>query len=215
MDAATSWPETTVCCACAAASASRAIWSDPADRCRGLVAGEQDQRAPAVGVVESSLERGKVAAERVAEPVEHPDPVGDPVGDQVGAVAHQQLQLVDQRGRDLHLGQVAAVSQGLGDDVGIACVGLGLTPVGGRHLVRGAPRHVLDLLAVRGQQRQKKPGHRASDIDRPDHLLGALQDSCDPLEDRALVVDDLHRRQSRTRLRCQRVGAAVAGRAAR
>lgn len=43
-------------------------------------------------------------------------------------MSHQQSELGDQRGGDLHLGQVTAVSQRLGDDVGVAGIGLGLTP---------------------------------------------------------------------------------------
>src|SRR3954447_12562829 len=58
----------------------------PADRLRGLIAGQQDQRAAAVGVVEGPLECRKVATEHVAEPVDH----ADPVPDQVGAMGYQQ-----------------------------------------------------------------------------------------------------------------------------
>lgn len=51
--------------------------------CRGLVAGEQDERAFVIGVVEGPFQSGEDPGEHVAEPVEHVDAVGD----QVGAVA--------------------------------------------------------------------------------------------------------------------------------
>jgi len=120
-------------------------------------------------------------------PVDHPDPVTD----QIGAVGNQQSQLAHQRCGDFHLGQITAVSNGLGDDVGIACVGLGFATVGACHLVRRSPGRVLHLLSMCGQQRQEQPGHGAGDIDTPDHLIGARQHAADRLEDGALVVDHL------------------------
>lgn len=164
---------------------------DPSDRRRGLVAGQQDQRATGVGVVEGPLQGREVAAEDIAEPVDHPDPIAD----QVGAMSHQQPQLGDQRGSDLHWGQVATVSQRLRDDVGVLGVGLGLAAVGTCHLVHGPSRHVPDPLAVRGRQCEQEPRHGAGDIDSPHDLLGAGQHAGDRIEDCCFVVDDLRRPQ--------------------
>ena len=188
MLAATSCPGTTVCWALAAARAAgrdlvgaadlpldqpcpQPRLTGPADRLRGLVAGQQGQRAAAVGVVERPLQRREVATEHVAEPVDH----ANPVTDQVGAMGHQQPQFGHQRGGDLHLLQIAAVSQRLGDDVGVAGVGLGFTAVGAGHLVHGSAGHVPDPLTVRCQQRQQQPRHGAGHVDSPDDFLGAGQ----------------------------------------
>lgn len=117
--------------------------------------------------------------------------VRQPVADQVGAMGHRQPQLGHQRGGDLHLLQIAAVPGGIGDDVSIAGIGLGFTTVGGRRLVHSATRCVLHLLPTSGQQSKDEPGHGARDIDCPDHLIGALQDTADRLENGGLVVDHL------------------------
>jgi hypothetical protein len=161
----------------------------PADRLRGLVAGQQDQRAAAMGVVEGPLQRREVATEHVAEPVDH----ADPVPDQVGAMGYQQPQLGDQRGGDFDLGQIAAVSQRLGDDIGVTGIGLGLTAVGAGHLVHRSTGDVPDALTVRRQQREKQPGHGPGDVDSPDHFLGAGKHAADRVEDGGLVVDHLRR----------------------
>ncbi len=72
-------------------------------------------------------------------------------------LSHQQPQLGHQRRRDLDLTQIAPVPHGLGNDIGVAGVGLGLTAVGGGHLVGGSTGHVVHLLTVRCQQRQQQP----------------------------------------------------------
>jgi hypothetical protein len=50
--------------------------ADAAQRSRGLVAGEQDQRGLVVAVVERPLERRKVLAESLAKPVDRAGAVG-------------------------------------------------------------------------------------------------------------------------------------------
>lgn len=161
----------------------------PADRLRRLVAGQQGQRAAAVGVVERPLQCREVAAEHVTEPVDHPDPVTD----QVGAMSHQQPQFGHQRGGDLHLLKIAAVPQRFGYDVGVAGVGLGFTAVCDRHLVHRPAGHVPHSLTVRRQQREQQPGHGPGDVDSPDDLVGAGEHAADRVEDRCLVVHRLRR----------------------
>lgn len=56
---------------------------------RGLVAGQQHQRALAGRVVEGPLQGGEHAGEHVAEPVDR----SHPVGDQVGAVGGQEREV--------------------------------------------------------------------------------------------------------------------------
>jgi len=97
-------------------------------------------------------------------------------------------------------GQIAPVPHGLGNDIGVADVGLGLTAIGGGHLVGGSAGHVHHLLTVRCQQRQQQPGLGSGDIDCPDHQLGPSENGTDRLQDRALIVDDLRRPRSSARL---------------
>lgn len=81
-------------------------------------------------------------AKYVAEPVDQPDPVGD----HVGAVGDQQSQFGHQRRGNLDLGQIAALADGLGDDVGVTGIGLGFTALGVGHLVRDPAGFVFDRL---------------------------------------------------------------------
>ncbi len=149
-----------------------------------------------MGIVEGTLQTREVAAEHITQPVDHPHPISD----QIAAVSHQQPQLGHQRRRDLDLTQIAPVPHGLGNDIGVAGVGLGLTTVGGGHLVGGSAGHVLHRLTVRCQQRQQQPGHGPGDIDCPDHQLGPSENGTDRLQDRALIVDHLRRPHGGARL---------------
>ena len=136
MLAATSWPGREVCCASAACRAAVATLpglrtprvasqavsrAATADGCRCLVAAEQDERAFVVGIVEGAFQRGESTGEHVAEPVEH----AHSVGDQVGAVSGQQGQICGELGRDGDGAEVSPDAGGVGDDVGVSCVGLG------------------------------------------------------------------------------------------
>lgn len=163
---------------------------------RGLVAGQQHQRAFVAAVVEGPLQSGEDAGQHVAETVDHPYPVSH----QVGAMGGQQREVGRHLGGHVDHGQVASVAGGFGDDVGVAGVGLGLTPIGARHAVDGAAGHVDGLLAVGREQGQQQRGGRAGDVHRPADFVRQVQDLAERGQDRRLVVVDLLRPQGCARL---------------
>ncbi len=164
----------------------------PADRCRGLVAGEQDQRAD-VGQLQGPFQGGEHAQQRAAQAVHR----AGAVLDQVGPAAGQQLQI----DRGLVAGadrpQVAADAGLIGDHVGIAGIGLALTAVAVTGPVDQAAGEVKDLLLVGDEQGQQQRRLAAGHVDGPGHLVstGQGQDVADELEQLGLVVGDPPRQQ--------------------
>lgn len=137
----------------------------------GVGAGEQDQ-GTFVGEVQDPFDGRADVQELVAEPVDRPGPIGD----KVVAVSHQHPQFGDQFVLAAHLPQVTAHPGLIGDDGGVACIGLALTSVTVSGAVDHVPGKVGDLLTgceqQRHQQRHQQRGASAAHVDRPGRLIG-------------------------------------------
>lgn len=145
-----------------------AAFADPSDPVRAGVAGQQDQRTLAVGVVEFPFQGREDAGQHIPQPVDHPHPVGD----QIGAVPGQQRQVADQVGDRVDDGQIGTDSGGFGDDVGVLSVDLTLAGERrahrGNHPAGGIAHRLLGL----GEQGQQQRRGGVDDVRRPVHLLG-------------------------------------------
>ena len=163
-----------------------------ADRGRGLVARQELERA-GVGHVQGPLQGREHAQQGAAQAVHG----AGAVLDQVDPASGQQLELDGGFVAGVDGPQVAAHPGLVGNDVGVAGVGLALTAVTVGSPVHQAAGNVEDLLAVIDQQGQQQRGFPAGHVDGPGDLtaVGQVQDVTDELQQLGLVVDDPPRQQ--------------------
>ena len=72
-------------------------------------------------------------------------------------MGYQQPQLGHQRGGDFDLGQIATLPQRLGDDIGVAGIGLGVAPIVVGHLVHRSTGDVPDPLPCAANSDSSSP----------------------------------------------------------
>ncbi|PSK54724.1 hypothetical protein B0E53_07076 [Micromonospora sp. MH33] len=165
-----------------------------ADRLGTLVAGQQDYPTTVVGDVGGAFQRRAHRGQLLAQPVDRPGAVGD----QIGAAAGEHAQLGDQIVTGSQHRQIPAHPGLIGDDPGVARVGLALTAIHPGRVVDRAAGQVPDRLVVSPQHAQQQGRLDGGQVDRPLHLPRCHSAVGDDLRDLTLVVGDLPRQQHRT-----------------
>ncbi len=164
----------------------------PANRCGGLVAREQHQRADAADV-EGTFQGGEHTVEQGLEPVDGP-----------GAVGHQICTVLGEQPQfDGHLVtgpdrlQVTAHPGLVRDHLGVPGVGLARPAVAGGGPVDRDTGNVDEFLPVIEQKLDQQGGLAARHIHRPGHFaaIGQVQDITDQLQEFGLVVGHPARQQ--------------------
>jgi hypothetical protein len=150
----------------------------------GLEAFNQDQRA-LVGEVQNSFQGRKDADEQAAEPV---DATGS-VGGQIGAVGGQQPQPHNVIVKQPQLAQIASHPGLVGDDRGVPCIRLALTPVASRCPVDCNPWKVEHRLSAVQQQRNHQRARTVSKVNRPRQVRDTVANHIDERGQLQLVVD--------------------------
>lgn len=146
--------------------ASHAHLPGPADRGRGLIVREQDQRSFSGGIVECAFQAGKVVQQQSAQPVDVPCPVLD----QVSAALAEELELSSHVVRDPDGLQITADAGLVGDDRRVLRVGLRLAAICERGGVDDAAWDIAERLPVIGEHPLHQPGAAVVQIGRPEQL---------------------------------------------
>lgn len=151
----------------------------------GLPLGEGEDGAAAFevdGLLQGGADRGEgllQAADR-----------GDTLPDQVGAVGGEDFEVGQQPAGRFELRDVAAEPDGLGDDDGIAGVGLVFAGERGGHVVGDGAGHVSDGEAPLPEQGEEQSGQGCGEVHRPADGPAEFGDLSDGLEQDGLVVSD-------------------------